>query len=322
VTARPCLLAAAVVAALALLPAATPAPASDGPPAVGEAPPPPGVPFDNDDSRRLMQLEPTSPSLLRNGSFEEGRYWPSAWEPVDGLTTFWAAGGTDGERCLRVCTDVLEAQWQQRAREVHAAVAEAARASGGNPQALETNPVPPPPERVPTSPPYYDTVAGLHGVHYRSDYVECRPDAVYRVCTDARCETGCAPMVFVKGFFDQEVETEDGPRLVRRDAYRAPMTLDPCDGTWRRYARLFHPSRSQSTLDGEPLAATHLQVQLYAYWKPGDYFFDNVRLEIVGTETTPPGDATDADGPAVPEDTGQSQGSAGTDEDEFPVFDP
>ncbi len=320
-TARSCLLAVASAAALVLLLAASPAPPSGDPPAA-EAPPAPEVPFDNEESRRLMQLEPESSNLLPNGSFEQGRYWPSAWEPVDGLTTFWAAGGTDGERCLRVFTDVLEVQWQQRALAVRAAVAEAARVSGGNPQALETNPVPPPPERVPTAPPYYDTVAGLHGVHYRSDYVECRPGAVYRVCIDARCETGCAPKLFVKGFFDQEVQTEDGPRLIRRDAYRAPMTLDPCDATWRRYARLFHPSRSQSTLDGEPLAATHLQVQLYAYWKPGDYFFDNVRLEIVGTETASPDEASTTAEPAAPEDTGQSTGSAGTDEDEFPVFDP
>jgi hypothetical protein len=28
----------------------------------------------------------------------------------------------------------------------------------------------------------------------------------------------------------------------------------------------------------------YLQVQLYAYWPVGNYYFDNVRLEVVGHE--------------------------------------
>ena len=128
-------------------------------------------------------------------------------------------------------------------------------------------------------------------------------------------------MVFIKGFFDQKVKTAAGETVIKRNAYRAPMTLDPCDEKWRRYARLFHPWRSKSTLGGKPLRPQYLQVQLYAYWPPGTYYFDNVRLEVVGMEKEgaeqnkpePPAPAGKASKPGPPEKP---------DEDEFPVFNP
>jgi len=298
-------------------PDAQPAPKAEAPrePEPNHLLAPDGVPYDNEASFDVMQMRPLSGNLLANGSFEEGRYWPRGWEATDGLTTFWIAGGTDGHRCLRICTDVLDAQWKARFDQVRAAVEAATRRAGGDPQALPEDPVPPAPERIPTQPPYYDTVAGLHGVHYRSAYVKIAPGAVYRFCIDARTEAVGEPKVFVKGFFDQRMQTRDGVQTVRRDAYRAPIFLDPCDEQWRRYARLFHPSRSKSTLDKQPLKAEWLQVQIYAYWQPGDYYFDNARLEIVGMEEPPP--AATPKREAKPE-----QPAPKLPEDEFPVFDP
>lgn len=278
---------------------------------------PDGIPYDNESSFDAMQMKPLSGNLLLDGSFETGRYWPYGWQATDGLTTFWAAGGTDGRRCLRIYTDVLDAQWKARNDEVLAALEKAAAGKGTEPQSLPRNPVPPPPERIPTSPPYYDTVAGLHGVHYRSHYVRCVPGAIYRFSIDARTETEGEPKVFIKGFFDQRMKTADGIRLIRRDAYRAPMFLDPCDGQWRRYARTFHPSRSKTTLDKQPLRTEWLQVQIYAYWKPGNYYFDNARLEIVGyEEPEPEKPTTKQDKPR------QKEPAPPLGEDEFPVFDP
>ncbi len=252
-----------------------------------EKPPPraeDGVRYATREAARIMEREALSDNLLRNGSFEAGRWWPYGWQATDGLTTFWAQGGTRGKRCLRIVTNVLDAQWKQRQREVRAAVAEAQKGVRGDVQSIEEDPRPEPPERLPTKPPYYDTVAGLHGVHYRSAHLTVRPGAVYRFSIDARSEAiegSGEPKVFIKGFFDRKVRTADGVRTVRRNAYRAPMTLDPCDGTWRRYARLFRPWESKSTMDEKPLKPEYLQVQIYAYWRPGDYFFDNARLEIV-----------------------------------------
>jgi hypothetical protein len=278
---------------------------------------PDGVPYDNEDSQLLMQLKPLSGNLVQNGSFEGGRYWPYGWQATDGLTTFWVPGGTDGQRCLRIYTDVLDAQWNAREQQVRAAVEEATAKSGGQAQALPQDPVPPAPERRPTSPPYYDTVAGVHGVHYRSDYVKVQPGAIYRFCIDARTEAEGEPKVFVKGFFDQKLVTKDGYQVVRRDAYDSQMALDPCDGQWRRYARELHPSLSKSTLGGKPLKPEWLQVQIYGYWKPGNYYFDNVRLEVVGMEEPQPEPKPQPPAAARPEPAPRPLG-----EDEFPVFNP
>jgi len=289
-------------------------PAAD--PARAELLAPDGVPYDNEESYDVMQMKATSGNLLGNGGFEAGRYWPLGWQATDGLTTFWVTGGTEGKRCLRIYTDVLDAQWKQHEEAVRRAVA----AAGPNPQALPQNPVPPPPQRIETRPPYYDTVAGLHGVHYRSDYIPVVPGAIYRFSIDARTDeqTRGTPRVFIKGFFDQKIQTRDGVQTVRRDAYRAPMILDPCDAQWRRYARLLHPSKSQSTLGGKPLKPEFLQVQIYAYWKPGNYYFDNVRLEIVGMEEPEPESAKEERPPRRAKEAPASEPGEG----EFPVFNP
>ncbi len=284
---------------------------------------PDGVPYASENARDVMQMDPTGGNLLGNGSFEAGRWWPAGWQATDGLTTFWHPGGTHGKRCLRIFTNVLDAQWRGRQEEVRAAVEKATKGGRIDPQTLPSSPVPKPPERIPTTPPYYDTVAGLHGVHYRSRYVPVTPGAIYRFSIDARTdqETQGEPKVFIKGFFDQKIETADGVRTVRRNAYRAPITLDPCDRQWRRYARLFHPSRSKSTLGGEPLEAQFLQVQIYAYWRPGNYYFDNVRLEVVGTEE--PREEPRSSAQKAPEEKGaESPKRPPMTEDGFPVFDP
>ncbi len=234
-------------------------------------------------AEEALQWKALSSNLLQNPSFEAGRYWPYAWDPVDNLGTFWAKGGTDGERCVRCCTDVLDKQWVEWNDKVILIVREATKRAGGEPQGLSSNPMPPPPLRAPTTPPYYDTVAGLHGIHYRSAFVGIEPGAIYRLSLDARTDAG-TPKVFVKGFIDQTRKTDQGVQVLKRNAYRAEATLYGCSGEWRRFSRVFHPARSKSTYKGRPIQPEWLRVELYASWPPGNYYFDNVRLEIIGYE--------------------------------------
>jgi len=283
---------------------------------------PDGIPYDNEGSLQATEMKALSANLVSNGSFEAGRYWPFQWQATDGLTTFWIEGGTDGSRCIRIYTDVLEAQWKDREERVRGAVQAAAAKAGGDPQSLPADPVPAPPERIPTNPPYYDTVAALHGVHYRSDYINCLPGAVYRFSIDARTEAEGEPKVFIKGFFDQTVDTRDGPRVIRRDAYQAPIFLNPCDGQWRRYARRLRPWQSKTKLGGKPLKPQWLQVQIYAYWKPGNYYFDNVRLEIVAMEEPEPETSERPPKQNAPKGPEQSPKTPARQEEEFPVFKP
>jgi hypothetical protein len=300
-----------------------------------------GVLYDNEQSFKVMQMKPLSGNLLSNGSFERGRYWPYGWWPTDGLSTFWIEGGTDGRRCMRVFTNVDDTQWSEHERHVRATI-DAVVESGRDPQELATNPLPPTPQPLPTHPPYYSTVGGIHGVHYRSEYLQCKPGAIYRFSVDCRNggkvtagkkdgaevprnEGGALPAggtgeprVFIKGFFDHKMKTAKGVETVRRNSYRAPMILDPCSEKWRRYARLLHPTRSTSTLDKQRLDTEYLQVQLYAYWPVGNYYFDNVRLEIVGmgdVKPPEPRQPIEAEQPAGDDKKAQPLG-----DEEFPIF--
>jgi hypothetical protein len=169
-------------------------------------------------------------------------------------------------------------------------------------------------------------------VHYRSEYIPVQPGAIYRFSVDCRNGgrlkgekspavqneglpaggTG-SPRVFIKGFFDRTRVTGHGERTDKANIYRAPMILDPCGPQWRRYARLLHPARSTGKMDNKIQPVEYLQVQLFAYWPVGNYYFDNVRLEIVGQEEAP----RPEEPPAEPEPRPEPQDLG---EDEFPVF--
>ncbi len=55
-------------------------------------PAPDGVKYLNRDSCSAMQMKALSGNLVRNGSFEDGRWWPAGWDPCDKLGTFWVRG--------------------------------------------------------------------------------------------------------------------------------------------------------------------------------------------------------------------------------------
>ena len=280
---------------------------------------PDGVLYADRMSHDVMQKKVLSANLVSNPSFEQGRYWPRNWEPVDRLGTLWVKGGSQGKRCVKLDTNIQDAQWVAWNSKVIIAVRELSEKTPGGAQSLPTNPLPDPPERQPTAPPYYSTVAGLHGIHYRSDYIRLKPRAIYRFSVDSRCDdvvTGgsVARKVFVKGFFDQRMKSETGKEVVlKRNAYRARIDLGQPGDKWKRYAFVFHPARSKSLRKGKPIQPEWLQVQLYAYWPPGSAYFDNVRLEIVGYEELQP--------PAPKQGkTTQARPEPKLTEDEFPVF--
>jgi hypothetical protein len=109
----------------------------------------------------------------------------------------------------------------------------------------------------------------------------------------------------------KDMMTESGEQVLKREIYRVERTLHGSDGEWRRFATVFHPALSKSTVEGKPKQPEWLRVELYAYWPVGVYEFDNVRLEIVGHEEIqpPPAPAKEPEKPAKP-----------LKDDEFPVF--
>ncbi len=238
-------------------------------------------------TRSALQFKAISKNLIPNHSFERGRWWPSSWEPVDRLGTFWVKGGTDGKKCMKFNTNLLESQWLPYHSRIIQRIRKLQARTGGGAQKQKKNPLPAPPDPKPTSPPYYDTVAGLHGIHYKGPFIPVQPGAIYRITVDAKVSQKGGAKVFVKGFVDRPYKTRRGLMVIKRNAYRAPMNLDGLSQNWKRFSRVFHPARSQSTIDDQPVQPEWLRVQLYSYWPPGTYWWDNVKLEIIGYEKLP-----------------------------------
>ena len=272
------------------------------------------VPFAEPDAPGMMSAPALTANLLQNGGFETGKFWPAHWEPVDKFGTLWVEGGTEGKRCLRMDTNIQDTQWAEwNTKALKLGDAALLRAQG-NPDSLAMDPIPAPPQKLPTQAPYYDTVGGNHGIHYRSDFIKLDPGAIYRFIVAARTTAGGEPKVFIKGFFDESITTDQGRTVIKRDAGNAMLTLVKCNENWKRWVCVFHPARWKSMNNYKPLQPDWLRVDLYAYWPAGIYEFDNAQLEVIGHEaiTAPPP-------PQAPEPK-KSMPVAPTTEDEFPVI--
>jgi len=195
-------------------------------------------------------------NLVPNGSFQKGKLAPEGWQQPDNLTTFWAVrpGGERGDKCIMVDTDVYEAEvkeWHERRKR--------------NPNAR-------PPKKTPPTGEKYNTIAGTYGVPFWSDEIPVRKGAAYRISADVKgtSKGDSFPKVFVKGFAD----IKGRPRKV----YEFYLACRNTTGEWQSYtSRPFHPSR---TIGRNP-TADRMKVMLYAYWPPGAYYFDNIRIEEV-----------------------------------------
>ncbi|MFP4026321.1 MAG: hypothetical protein ACLFWL_00830 [Candidatus Brocadiia bacterium] len=232
-----------------------------------------------------LRFKPISKNLIANHSFEKGRWWPYKWEPVDRLGSFWVKGGSHGKRCIKMDTRISEKQWLPFNGKIITNIRKLQERLNWRAQfVLKKCPLPDPPKPQFTSPPHYDAVGGLHGIHYKGPFIRHRKGAIYRVTVDARVKQQGGAKVFVKGFIDQKMKTTEGIQVIKRNAYRAPMGLHGLGRKWKRFSRILHPAKSRSTVEGKRLEPQWIQVQLYSYWPVGVYYWDNVRLEIIGFE--------------------------------------
>ena len=198
-------------------------------------------------------------NLLPNGSFEKGKRGLEGWQRPDGLTTFWVSrpDGPKGQKCLMIDTDVYETevkQWQE---------------------ALKENPNARPPRKTPTSGPKYDTIGGTYGVPFWSQPIPVRKGAAYRISAEMKGASAgdVFPKVFVKGFTDIKGR--------ERKVYEFYLACRNSTGRWQTYtSKPFHPSRTI----GRAPSADRMKVMVYAYWPPGAYYFDNIRIEEVPDE--------------------------------------
>lgn len=216
-------------------------------------------------------------NLLPNGNFEEGEDSPSHWQQVDGLTTFWVRDEDPARgKVLKLDTDVLQSQAYAWWKEILA---------GAKPADA--------PLKLPTQEPKYDTLAGLDGVWYYSDYIPIEPGKLYWLTIDAK---GPPLKVWLLGYpekpdhtfgadqgaWREYLETSSsraGPQqrgheiFIHKYIWKGRLDTAGSDDwqTFSRRAKPFAPTKHTPKV-------RFVRVLIYPYWPPATYYVDNVTL--------------------------------------------
>lgn len=234
-------------------------------------------------------------SLNINGDFEKGR---KGWDQPDNVSTFLVKGPKRRGTILRVRTDLKRDPWLEYRRKILLGKADTSK---------------PPKIARDTS---YGSVAGLEGVHFCSHWIKATAGQRYWLMADCKGLTAGMffPKVFVKGFKDWSAHADGLPesslaalsmtpkqfadlskaeqkKLVandikkhperyRRECYRWYLACR-CETGWNHFAAPFPPR------GGLPKNVQWLQIQIYSYWPPGEYLWDNVLLYKDPKQKTP-----------------------------------
>jgi len=204
------------------------------------------------------------PNLVPNPSFEKGRGdHPTHWWRVNGLTTFWIDRKDGQGKCIRMDTDVLEAEvlpWLDKWRK-------------GAPASQA------PTKTIPTKAQQYATIGGTHGVHYKSEGIPIKQGVKYRVSFDMKGKWAGMffPKVWVKGFasFSDKGGFGDQDREVFR-MYKACRTKT-AGREWEHFTRPFNPTQWLAVLDfqstgGQDQLAREIPSAIRAFVKKNDMF--------------------------------------------------
>ncbi len=224
--------------------------------------------------------------LNAGGDFENAG---EGWEAADNVSTMFVDEDGRG-KVLKIRTDLERDAWLAYRRRLLMG---------------EADPANPPKIARDTS---YGSLAGLEGVHFCSGWIKAEPGKRYWLTADVK-KPGGVPKIFLKGFIDIDADQADGlpesslaelkltpeqfaaltaeqqkklvaddvkkhPERYRREVYRATLHCRGEKGEtgWQHYAIPVPPR------GGLPENVQWLQVQCYAYWPAGEYFFDNVHL--------------------------------------------
>jgi hypothetical protein len=223
-------------------------------------------------------------NLMPNSGFEESNAAgtaPAGWQEPDNLVATWTTDpeAPDRGKVIRIDTDVNQGQayawWADHfVRGVPLAKA---------------------PAKAPTHEPKYDTIAGLDGGFYSSGLIPIKPGKTYRVFVDAKGgiakvflfgyeesvpvsfgdEQPATQQVFRKARHDPELDARGRPIKYRlRYQYRSWFAVGGSN-EWHTYTHKAprHPTNSELTEN-----VRFLRIQIYPYWPPGVYWFDNVRV--------------------------------------------
>ncbi len=230
--------------------------------------------------------------LNRNGDFESGH---APWDAPDNAATFLVKGPPGRGTVLKMKTDIARDPWIAYRRKLRMG---------------QADPTKPPTIRRDTS---YGCVGGLEGVHFRGEWIKATPGQRYWLVADKK--GGGGAKIFIKGFADWSARADGlsegslarlgmtpkqfadlpeaerkkliaadikaNPQLHRRECYRWYLNCGASGAGWTHFALPFPPR------GGLPARVQWLQIQIYAYWPPGEYYWDNVHLYKDPRQTAP-----------------------------------
>ncbi len=232
----------------------------------------------------------TFPKALNlSGGFES----PAGWQRPDNVSMKIVRDRRAGRsgKVLRLFTDLDREAWLKYQRDLRLGKADPSR-----------------PPKIGTVANKYATVAGLEGVHFRSKWIKATPGRRYWLLADMKGKTAGIffPKIFVKGFADfsavadglsdvslnemgispdafakmpaakrRELVAADAakhPERYRREVYRWYLACRNEENVWKHYAAPFPPR------GGLPKVVQWFRIDVYAYWPPGEFLFDDVHL--------------------------------------------
>ena len=238
-------------------------------------------------------------NLIPNGDFEEGKNSPSHWQTVDGFSTFWVKDADPKHgKCIKFDTDILQSQgYEWWAKFAQAEMMRDALSVWGYPWWGEMIPQPDQkdaPKKIPTVEPKYDTLAGLDGVWYWSDYIPIEKGKSYWLTMDAK---GAGMMTWLvgypdkgsnafgvdakalQGFLRENALPKDMPMkrghesIIAKYVFRGQLSIGG-SAQWQTFSRKEKPFRPTANTPN----VRFVRILVLPFWPPGEYYLDNVRL--------------------------------------------
>ncbi len=187
-------------------------------------------------------------TLLPNGGFDEvgNDGAPTAWDRPDGL----------GVRVVR-----CEEGGHGNVIQMDTRVSEKAMVEQWKKVGITQWDIPKPADNA---------VAETYGLSFYSNPIPVEPGCAYTISFDFKGpRKGAGAKVWVRGYGVNEASQE------RRKLYETIVNCRVDDDKWRAFTQEFSPTKRTP-------AVTEIRVMLFAYFPPGVYLFDNVKINSHG----------------------------------------
>ncbi|MDP6353694.1 MAG: hypothetical protein QF473_01235 [Planctomycetota bacterium] len=201
----------------------------------------------------LSRAEDSAPKghIVKNGGFEKvdpkDATRPVSWDPPDGLGVQWldAPKGKDGGK-------------NGKAMRLDTSITEKKLVEQWKKKGITKWDIPKPSNGA---------VAATYGLSYYSAPFPIEKGQAYRVLFDFHGKGGAK--LWVRGYGEIKGQM--------RRRYEAVVHCRTKGKEWTHFSQVFHPTKHRPRV-------TEMKVMLYAYWPPGIYWFDNVRIIPVTNE--------------------------------------